>query len=159
MASRILRMQRVEIFAPRAEKDIHRGGTSMYDVFISYSSEDSPWAKTDYDNLLAQYDATPWDWRPFSSTEGPSSSPCRRSASLPGCCACAVVPPRRKLAAQCCWNVNDASDIQRYILAAAGHIGQERRQAARSAENPTMMLQRASVALNRFDPGHTVVGG
>ena len=70
-----------------------------------------------------------------------------------------VVPPRRKLAAQCCWNVNDASDIQRYILAAAGHIGQERRQAARSAENPTMMLQRASVALNRFDPGHTVVGG
>jgi TIR domain len=34
-----------------------------------------------------------------------------------------AVPPRRKLTAQCAWNVTDAEDIKRHILVAAGYLG------------------------------------
>ena len=34
-----------------------------------------------------------------------------------------AVPTKRRLLAQCAWNVTDGEDIQRHILAAAGHLG------------------------------------
>jgi hypothetical protein len=34
-----------------------------------------------------------------------------------------AVPPKRKLSAQCAWNVTDVEDIKRHILAAAGYLG------------------------------------
>ena len=44
-----------------------------------------------------------------------------------------AVPPRRRLAAQCGWNVTDRDDIQRLILAAAGQLGSETERAGDSA--------------------------
>ncbi|MET0659403.1 MAG: toll/interleukin-1 receptor domain-containing protein [Steroidobacteraceae bacterium] len=44
-----------------------------------------------------------------------------------------IVPPVKRVAAQCCWNATDGDDIKRYILAAAGHIGHEPRAQSRSA--------------------------
>jgi hypothetical protein len=44
-----------------------------------------------------------------------------------------IVPPRRKVLAQCCWNATDGDDIQRYILAAAGHLDQDPGGSSRSA--------------------------
>lgn len=44
-----------------------------------------------------------------------------------------VVPPRRRLAAQCGWHVSDADDVARHILAAAANLGEEQPRAKRSA--------------------------
>ena len=44
-----------------------------------------------------------------------------------------IVPPRRRLAAQCGWHVSDADDVARHILAAAANLSEVRPVAARSA--------------------------
>jgi hypothetical protein len=48
-----------------------------------------------------------------------------------------TVPPRRRLAAQCAWNVADGEDIKRYILTAAGCLGMP----TKPDEGPTYLRQ------------------
>jgi hypothetical protein len=76
-------------------------------------------------------------------THSRMSSRSRPSACRPRSCACTAllnrgmpyfddffqpaIPPRRRLAAQCGWNVSDTDDIQRLILAAAGPARRESR--------------------------------